>query len=214
LGEKQLLRKGITVGILFLFLLVSIVPFIHGTANDEPQDDWFTVNKGYDQYMTDWSVHLTNQTIEKEDSTPVCRYEMSGDHENQIETSGSLDGPMDSPWPMLSHDVKHTGRSQYSTINNLGAELWRVRGDVAGAVESSAVIDNNGIIYFGTMGGDHSLYALYPNGTRKWKYVTDDIIWCTPAIADDGTTCIIFKWNEKMVFYPVEFIEIFSRDWR
>jgi len=68
--------------------------------------------------------------------------------------------------------------------------LAPVSGDDEGEVESSAVIDSNGIIYFGTMGSDHSLYALYPNGTRKWKYLADDIIWCTPAIADDGTIYI------------------------
>jgi hypothetical protein len=30
---------------------------------------------------------------------------------NQKEVAQSLDGPMNSPWPMYCHDVRHTGRS-------------------------------------------------------------------------------------------------------
>ena len=36
-------------------------------------------------------------------------------------------GPMDSPWPMKSHDVFHTGQSEYSTEFNNGAELWKFK---------------------------------------------------------------------------------------
>jgi outer membrane protein assembly factor BamB len=98
------------------------------------------------------------------------------------------DGPMDSPWPMLSYDVRHTGRSPLSTADNLGAELWRVPGEEAGVVWSSPVIDNNGTIYFGTL-GDGSLYALNPDGTKKWRYRSygTALVWSTPALAEDGT---------------------------
>jgi outer membrane protein assembly factor BamB len=96
------------------------------------------------------------------------------------------DGPMDSPWPMYGHDVVHTGRSSYSTENNPGAEIWRVRGDRAGAVWGSAIMDNDGIIYFGTKGSDSSLYAMYLNGTRKWRYPADGLIWGTPAVTENG----------------------------
>ena len=34
------------------------------------------------------------------------------------------------------------------------------------------------------------LYALFPDGTLKWKYKTDNWIWSTPAIAADGTIYI------------------------
>ncbi len=39
----------------------------------------------------------------------------------------SFDGPMDSPWPMQSHDISHTGRSLYTTEDNNGAELWKFK---------------------------------------------------------------------------------------
>jgi outer membrane protein assembly factor BamB len=107
---------------------------------------------------------------------------------------------MDSPWPMYGHDVVHTCRSLYSTNNNLGVEIWRVRGDKAGGVWGSAVIDNDGNIYFGTKGSDSSLYALYQNGTRKWRFHASDLIWGTPALSDDG---IIYFTTWGQYFFAV-----------
>ena len=102
------------------------------------------------------------------------------------ETSKPLDGPMDSAWPMFNHDVHHTGRSPYSTINVTGLEKWRSVNIQQGwgSVEGGPIIDKDGIIYYGDM--DHYLYALYPNGTRKWATKLDDNIRCTPAIDENG----------------------------
>lgn len=90
---------------------------------------------------------------------------------------------MDSPWPMYSHDMRHSGCSELSTINNSGTEIWRYQTD-RGAIYSTPVIDNQNIIYIGTKGLD--LYAVYPNGTMKWRYDADGLIWGTPALADNG----------------------------
>ncbi len=139
-------------------------------------------------YLNDWHVKKNNTIHDAETYPSGCTQEQAitiEPYSNQ--PSYSRDGPMDSPWPMVLHDVRHTAQSLLSTANNHGAELWRVRGDETGAVESSAVIDNTSIIYFGTMGADGSLYALYPNGTLKWKFIIDGMIWSTPAIAEDGT---------------------------
>jgi outer membrane protein assembly factor BamB len=154
------------------------------------------INKSsYDQhgviipgYMNDWYVDKNSSIHETETYTPGLQLEgatIVKPYGNQAD--GERDGPMDSPWSMFGHDVVHTCLSSFSTENNSGAEIWRVRGVETGAVESSAIINNDGIIYFGTKGADGALYALYPNGTLKWRYVIDGIIWDTPAIADDGT---------------------------
>jgi len=91
--------------------------------------------------------------------------------------------PMNSAWPMQSHDNHHTGRSPYSTADNQGIEKWRF---YCGWGENSPVIDADGIIYFGN--GDRYLYAFYPDGTLKWKYKSGGIIGSSsPAIAEDGT---------------------------
>ncbi|HWR27478.1 MAG TPA: PQQ-binding-like beta-propeller repeat protein [Candidatus Thermoplasmatota archaeon] len=105
---------------------------------------------------------------------------------NNIPANYDKDGPMDSAWPMFSHDVAHTGRSPFSTDNNSGNEIWYVRSDKDGAVWGSAVIDNDGIIYFGTTGSDASIYALYPNGTQKWQFFASGALWVSPALAENG----------------------------
>ncbi len=84
-------------------------------------------------------------------------------------------------WPMFAHDIGHSGRSNYSTINTTNIEKWRfpTSGTVWG---SSPVIDTNGVIYF----ADEGLYAIYSNGTLKWKYGSF-ICETTPVIDNNGT---------------------------
>ncbi len=89
-------------------------------------------------------------------------------------------GPMDSPWPMYCHDVRHTGRSPYSTADNLGIEKWRF--GTAGWAMGSPVIGNDDTIYIGA----NDFYAVYPNGTLKWKYDIPHKIVHAPAIDEDG----------------------------
>lgn len=93
-------------------------------------------------------------------------------------------GPINSPWPMHGHDIYHTGRSPYNTINTTGVEKWRF--NAQDLVDGSAIVDNNGIIYFGAM---DNFYALYPNGTMKWHTVFGSSIamfGTSPAIDENG----------------------------
>jgi outer membrane protein assembly factor BamB len=112
---------------------------------------------------------LSEESIISEESSPTISY-----------------GPINSAWPMQSHDTHHTGRSLYSTTHVDGFEKWRFECDT---LDSTPVIDDNGIIYFG--GGYNGLpwylYAVYPNGTLKWKYKTSGLmLGSSPAIAEDG----------------------------
>jgi outer membrane protein assembly factor BamB len=91
-------------------------------------------------------------------------------------------GLMDSTWPMYCHDIRHTGKSPYNTIDTWN-EVWRFKQHVNDYVRGSPVIGNDSTIYFG--GTD--FYALYPNGTMKWKY--DNIggyIWSCPTLDEYG----------------------------
>jgi outer membrane protein assembly factor BamB len=90
---------------------------------------------------------------------------------------------MDSAWPMHGHDVRHTGRSPYTTANNPGEEKWWFKLD--SFIEGSPVIDNDGVIFFGSW--DNHLYAINPNGTLKWMYDIKGNVETSPAIAEDGT---------------------------
>jgi outer membrane protein assembly factor BamB len=113
----------------------------------------------------------------------------SSDEENDLyEKPTALSGPMDSPWPMKSHDIHHTGRSPYSTADNQLVEKWRFY--LPDCVSGGPIIDKNGTIYFGSEGLGQNFFALYPNGDLKWTYSTNGWIKSTPAIADDGTIYI------------------------
>jgi outer membrane protein assembly factor BamB len=115
------------------------------------------------------------------------------DYEPQEQSTLSV-GPMDSAWPMQSHDIHHTGRSPYSTADNPYVEKWRFWEDRW--LECGSVIDTDGIIYIGDAWGD--LSAIYPNGTVKWKYTLGgQIMGSTPAIVEDGTI-YVGAWDDYL----------------
>jgi len=117
----------------------------------------------------------------------------SADESSQIPSMG----PLDSPWPMMSHDVYHTGRSPYNTTQPPeGVEIWRF--DASDSFEGGAVIDRDGILYFG--GYDHYLYGVYPNGSLKWKTKLGGAIDSTPAIDENGIIYIGTIWDSPGLF--------------
>ena len=102
-------------------------------------------------------------------------------------------GPMDSPWPTLCHDNRHTSRSPYSTSHITDLEKWRFACD--GGVDSGIVIDEDGILYFGDKHAH--IYALYPDGTKKWGYKTEGQVTSTPALSEDGTLYVT-SWDDYL----------------
>ena len=55
-----------------------------------------------------------------------------------------------------------------------------------GGIQSSPAIGSDGTIYIGSNG--KKLYALNPNGTEKWEFLTGaELTYCSPAIGSDGT---------------------------
>ena len=65
---------------------------------------------------------------------------------------------------------------------------------------STPAVDDNGIIYFGAH--DYNIYAVYPNGTEKWRYQTGSAITSSPAIGDDGTIYIGSQDHYLYALYP------------
>lgn len=89
-------------------------------------------------------------------------------------------------WPQQGLNAQHIGRSPFSTVNNPGIEKWRF--PIGDWCDGSPVIDANGTIFFGS--SDCHFYAIYPNGTLKWRFYTNSVLGkygCQPAIATDGT---------------------------
>ena len=65
-----------------------------------------------------------------------------------------------------------------------GVQAWSF--DTPGAIiNSSPAIDVNGVIYFGSW--DNHVYAVNPDGTLKYKFLTGGDVWSSPAIGSDGT---------------------------
>ncbi|MBU0567608.1 PQQ-binding-like beta-propeller repeat protein, partial [bacterium] len=55
-----------------------------------------------------------------------------------------------------------------------------------------------GTIYIGSE--DNKLYAIYPDGTKKWDFSTSGGIGSSPAIASDGT---IYIGSEDKKLYAI-----------
>jgi len=98
---------------------------------------------------------------------------------NQKQVFQPLDAPMNSSWPMYCHDVRHTGRSPYSTVDTCD-EIWKF--ETRGWAQGGPVIDEDKIIYIGA----YRLYAVYPDGTLKWEYKPSGNIMSCPTIDDNG----------------------------
>lgn len=107
---------------------------------------------------------------------------------SSVPSSVGLNGPMNSSWPMKSYNARRIGRTLSSTVDNPGIEKWRFKTFGVGGVDSGAVVDDEGNIYFGCT--DFRVYSLYSNGTLRWAYKTGQPIYSTPALAADGTIYI------------------------
>jgi len=76
-----------------------------------------------------------------------------------------------SPWPTFRRDSRNTGYSPLPGVYQ-GDQPWSFQ--TAKGIFNTPVIDANGAIYIGS--ADHYLYALNPDGSLKWKYLTGGII--------------------------------------
>jgi outer membrane protein assembly factor BamB len=102
-------------------------------------------------------------------------------------------------WPVMAHDVRHTGKSNVNTTDCPLVEKWHFPGD--SWVFGSPVIDSNGTIYFGA----DDFYAIYSNGTQKWKVNNKMDVFSAPAIDRNGniyTGTFLDSPNYLFAFYP------------
>ncbi|MFA5103015.1 MAG: PQQ-binding-like beta-propeller repeat protein [Candidatus Thermoplasmatota archaeon] len=188
------------ISLLVLFLLVSSslvgvsTQMTADTDTSEMGNDEDISNEQYLQYMTDWSVHRTNQTASQENSGPFYN-----NVESRATEPSPMDGPMDSAWPMFCHDIRHTGRSPYGPNGSVYLyEKWKVQLRTF-VTFSSPVIDTNGTIYIGDWLGN--VYAVYPNGTEKWVFKRSGEM-TTPAINDNGTIYIGTSGGSLFAIHP------------
>jgi len=190
--KNNSVKNGLIFLIIILFIVSSVMPMVFGFDSKIAEKDVFLENLAFAcshdggsskleyyklQLLQDWDEikddDIVNNVVESENVEVVKR------------SVGPLlsGGLMNSSWPMKCHDLHHTSRSLYSTAHITGLEKWRFYSD--GWVEGSAVIDDDGVIYYGDF--DWRLHAVFPDGTEKWNYEVNGMIWSAPAIAEDGT---------------------------
>ena len=182
--NKNNLKMSCIIGLIILFVISSFTPITFGYSertsiktSNEPIELIDTNNKFNDYNISLYPEYVAKEKypeqfsqIEKNKKNQSVEF-LKDDYINTIpknvieKTTHSLDGPMDSAWPMHGHDNRHTGLSPYSTAGNLGEEKWWYMDD--DHIEGSPVVDNDGVIYFGSWDGH--IYAINPNGTFKWK---------------------------------------------
>ena len=75
--------------------------------------------------------------------------------------------------------------------------LWSV--NIGGTSDSSPAVGSDGTIFFGDRRGQ--LWALNPDGSRKWVFEAGREITSSPAIADDGT---IYFGSRDRKFYALQ----------
>jgi len=87
-------------------------------------------------------------------------------------------------WWMFHHDRQHTGRSAF-TGPATATVKWTYAFAAGKWADASPVIGLDGTVYLGCT--DNALYAINPDGTKKWVFPVGNPIYATPAIDADGT---------------------------
>ena len=180
------------MGIISIFIFTSISPIVFGLDNKILKKDEILDNLAffYYEYYNSSKLDHYNENFQKNNQENIDLEEKT----NSIKTSknGISLTPINPPWPMFCHDTKHTGRSPYSTSHIDGLEKWRFRCNI---VEGGPIIGDDDIIYFGDT--HWNVYAIYPDGTLKWKYKTNGQITSTPALAADRTL-YVSSWDDRL----------------
>lgn len=130
-------------------------------------------------------------------NTPQPKYQ----HDNYNSGQSTYKGPNTN----VTKWIYHTGKGIYSSpaidskgviyfgsadgnlyaLNSKGVKLWNFT--TSGEVSTTPAIDDEGVLYFGSS----DFYALYPNGTEKWKFPVGNYIISSAAI-DNETGNIYF----------------------
>jgi len=209
MNKEKKKRKIIFLTTLFVLISTSFLPVLQGETNHIFVDmnelsnelDLYCYPRNIYNYNTHFSpVQYNNFHYFKKCNNDIpegASNDVSMIFEDIFPHYGSMDY---SPWPMFSHDIRHTGRSPYNVSGNYPTIEWNF--SVYGGFSSSPVIDNDGTIYFGGM-FDDCLYALNPDGSLKWcGGPTADTVRSSPAIAEDGTIYVGDCGGFLYAFYP------------
>ena len=192
---KKTLFPSLVVEMIIISLFFSITSSVNSIENKE-----ISLNTG-ERFLVD-SEHNSENAPDEHTVFQSVPTNIKDLIQTQI---GTRSDPMDSPWPVASHDVFHTGRSPYSTAAAPLVEKWRFPAD--GWIYSSPVIDKNGTIYF----SGNKFFAVSSNGMLKWKTENFLRMFSAPAIDEQG---IIYAGAEDSPKYFYAFDPNGTEKWR
>ncbi|MFA5415034.1 MAG: PKD domain-containing protein, partial [Methanoregula sp.] len=150
-----------------------------------------TVQNATHTYMTNgtFTVNMTATNTDGSDS------EVKAGLITVTAPGSSSGGLANTPWPKFGHDLENTGRSDF-TGSQTNSVKWSYL--TGGEIQySSPVLGPDGTIYIGDY-GDKKVYALNPDGTFKWSYLTGSTVYSSAAIGSDGT--IYIAGADQMVY--------------
>lgn len=105
-----------------------------------------------------------------------------------------------SPWPQFHGDAQHTGQSDVNTTRSAPHLKWSY--NTSGYIGlNSPVIGPDGTVYINsqTSYSNGTLFAIRPDGKKKWSFETDDVSKAAPAVSAGGVVYITVS-NARMVY--------------
>jgi len=144
----------------------------------------FTVSANAGYTVDAWS--LDTVPVQNGGATYTLPY-ITANHAVKVTFKINPTPPIRGDWWMFHHDPQHTGRSSF-TGPGIPTQKWAFpTGDF---VYSSPAIGADGTVYAGS--ADGHLYAINPDGTRKWGFATGSSCYAAfPALDVDGTIYIV-----------------------
>ncbi len=119
-------------------------------------------------------------------------YELEN-HGDSIDSSAAI-----GPDGTVYFGTEEHGHSYLVALDSQGKVKWKWD-QGSGTYQSSPAIGPDGTIYFGGWG---FLYALRPDGTKKWEYPTGGWVPSSPAIGRDGTIYVGCRDNKVYAIDP------------
>jgi len=193
-GKKDLIRKTLAVGIIFLFIASTVTPAV--ISYDEPEeDDDYLENLAfmcYDGSGDDERYEYYKEQILKEHFDDDVEIVDKVTEPVKSPKASVLSDPMDSPqkrvdtmlmggeWPKFHYDLQNTGHSTALYAPDNSDILWTYTTGLD--VHSSAAIVN-GKVYISAF--DNNFYCLDADtGQKLWSYFDYGFAGCCPAVYD------------------------------
>jgi outer membrane protein assembly factor BamB len=197
-GKSEKMKNSrSTVLIVFVFFIVSELwlPLVIGGG---PSTVSFLDETAYHTYHSRYNqAEVTDISQRDAHFTPVVGSAIQNSGKMVQNTQSSNRGLLDSPWPMMSHDVFHTGRSPFNTTQPPeGVEIWRFGS--SDSFDGGVIVDDEGMLYCGSV--DCHMYSIYPNGTLRWKTNLYRCMESTPAIDENGIVYIGTALDSNCLF--------------